>query len=66
MAPLLLPAKNAYEISWQGSAGAIFYIVERKEAKAGEWIPIAVMNDAKTAYRPLFAANYAEPGKSYY
>ncbi len=64
--PMLLPTESAYEISWQGSAGASFYIVERKEEQAGVWIPIAVMNDAKTAYRPLYADNYAEPGKTYY
>lgn len=65
-APVLLPAKSVYEISWQGSTGAVYYIIQRKEEKAGDWITIDVADDVKIAYRPLFADLLAERGKSYY
>ncbi|MCF8262490.1 MAG: hypothetical protein K9J12_17070 [Melioribacteraceae bacterium] len=64
-APLLLPIKTVSEISWQGSTGAAFYDVERKE-KGGDW-EIAAFNitDASQTYTALFNDTKVEVGKDY-
>jgi mannan endo-1,4-beta-mannosidase len=66
-APILLPIQFVSAISWQGSAGAVSYNVERAEKSGGPWL-LAGMNidDAGVQYRPLFNDTFAVPGKSYY
>ncbi|MDP3684568.1 MAG: cellulase family glycosylhydrolase, partial [Ignavibacteria bacterium] len=49
--PLLLDIKNISEISWQGSAGASSYIIERKE-ETSDWSVIAdSVDESKYQYR---------------
>ena len=78
--PVLLDIKDAAEISWQGSAGAQCYIVERAKNKTGPgstsspprtesrgWVVAGSdISDAAIQYRPLFNDTNAEPGKKYY
>jgi len=76
--PVLLDIKDTAAISWQGSAGASGYTIERAESKdpaspkgyaeaSGPWL-IAGQNisDADFQYRPLFNDTGVEIGKSYY
>jgi hypothetical protein len=77
-APLLLDIKDDAEISWQGSAGASSYNVERAQSKnpaspkgyaeaSGPWLTAGNnISDADLQYRPLFNDTGAETGKSYY
>lgn len=66
-APKLLEIKNVSEISWQGSTGAITYIVERREATDTAWQVIANnIDDSKYPYRPQFIDESAEFNKSYF
>ena len=63
--PLLLDIQNVSEISWQGSAGASSYIIERREEKS-DWGVIAdSVDESKYQYRPLFSDETAEFGKAY-
>lgn len=65
--PVLLDITDNSQISWQGSAGAQSYIIERAETKTGKWLVIAKdIDDAAVQYRPLFADTNATIGKSYY
>jgi mannan endo-1,4-beta-mannosidase len=65
--PVLLGIEDVAAISWQGSAGAQSYIVERTENKDGPWLPVKCnISDAALQYRPLFNDTSAEIGKSYY
>jgi mannan endo-1,4-beta-mannosidase len=65
--PVLLDIKDVAAISWQGSAGARSYIVERTENKDGPWLPVKCnISDAALQYRPLFNDTSVEIGKSYY
>ena len=66
-APHLLDINDAAAISWQGSAGASGYTVERAESKDGPWqIAGRNISDADFQYRPLFNDTGAEIGKNYY
>ena len=66
-APKLLPIADAGAISWQGSAGAADYQVERAEAADGPWQVVGLnVSDAAVPYMPLFADQSAETGKSYF
>lgn len=66
-APRLLDINNVAEISWQSSAGASGYNVERAETKEGPWVIAGRdISDADTQYRPLFNDTGVEIGKSYY
>lgn len=66
-APKLLPIKNAYEISWQGSVGASGYNIERSKSENGHWNVIAQnVSDAAVQYVALFNDVTAEIGKSYF
>jgi len=61
-APFLLDITDNSQISWQGSAGAQSYIVERATNKNGPWVVAARdISDAAVQYRPLFADTTAEP-----
>jgi hypothetical protein len=66
-APKLLPISIVSEISWQGSAGAKYYDIERSESSSGPW-KVAGYNvtDADQVYTPLFNDYSATIGKEYY
>ncbi|MEJ5351489.1 MAG: cellulase family glycosylhydrolase [Melioribacteraceae bacterium] len=65
--PRLLDFDDISQISWQGSAGAQSYIIERKEEYVDEWKIIADnVDDAQYQYRPLFNDETAEIGKRYF
>jgi mannan endo-1,4-beta-mannosidase len=66
-APSLLDIKDVAAVSWQGSAGASGYTVERAESQNGPWqIAGRDISDADFQYRPLFNDTGVEIGKSYY
>jgi hypothetical protein len=66
-APTLLDIADVAAISWQGSAGALAYDVERSTSDAGPWDLVGEnVSDAAVTYRPLFADSSAEPGTGYY
>jgi hypothetical protein len=66
-APTLLPISDPSAISWQGSAGASGYFVERSESKDGPWQRIADnAHDDEVQYRPLLNDETAEPGRTYF
>jgi hypothetical protein len=65
-APRLLDIKDAAEISWQGSAGAQSYIVERKTESDTSWaVAETDADESRYQYRPLFSDQSAEIGKKY-
>jgi mannan endo-1,4-beta-mannosidase len=65
--PRLLPIDDVAAISWQGSAGAMDYVVERAEAKEGVWTVVAKgVDDTAVQYRPLFNDESATPGGAYF
>lgn len=67
VAPRLLPITDAAAITWQGSAGASNYLVERATNAAGPWmVAAAAVDDTAVQYRPLFSDATAEPGQSYF
>jgi mannan endo-1,4-beta-mannosidase len=66
-APRLLSIADPAAISWQGSAGATAYMVERATNGAGPWTVLADgIDDTAIQYRPLFSDATAEPGQSYF
>jgi hypothetical protein len=66
-AAVLLNIGDAAVISWQGSAGAQNYIVERAQSPDGPWLIVGCnISDAAVQYRPLFNDATAELGKNYY
>jgi len=66
-APLLLPIKDPAAISWQGSAGASGYQMERSTQTSGPWqVVTATISDADVQYRPLYNDRSAIPGNKYY
>jgi hypothetical protein len=65
--PRLLPIENAAAISWQGSAGAASYAVERAPTKNGPWTVVGrEISDAAVPYRPLFNDTRVEIGRPYF
>jgi len=65
--PTLLPMNDVYDISWQGSAGASSYRIQRETAGTENWTTIAdSASDADVTFRPLYDDSTAELGKSYY
>jgi mannan endo-1,4-beta-mannosidase len=65
--PLLLPPRELGGLSWQGSAGATGYDVERAPDVEGPWEVVAGgVSDAAVAHRPLFHDASAEPGERHY
>ncbi len=65
-APKLMPIKDAYDISWQGSTGAQYYSIQRKTAGQDNWLTIAdSVSDADEVFRPLFDDTSAVLGESY-
>ncbi len=66
-APTLLPISSAQAISWQGSAGASGYDVQRATSTRGPWSVVGSnIDDTMVQYRPLFSDEFAELGKTYY
>ena len=66
-APKLLTIESPAAISWQGSAGAAAYNVERATSAEGPWTTIGTdVSDADVQYRPLFADTTAIPGTSHF
>ena len=65
--PYLLDIRNVSEISWQGSAGASSYIVERKAMQDTSWTVVGNgVDDSRYQYRPLFSDESAEIGARYF
>ena len=65
--PVLLDIEDVAAISWQGSAGAQSYIVERAQSKDGPWLAAKCnISDAALQHRPLFNDTGVEIGKSYF
>lgn len=71
--PRLQPIDDAAAISWQGSAGARDYVVERADAPQPgateapqNWQIVGDgVDDSAVQYAPLFHDDSAEPGRSY-
>ncbi len=65
--PTLLPIADVGAISWQGSAGAGHYSVERATNAKGPWKAVAdEVSDAQVQYRPLFNDESALVGQTYF
>jgi hypothetical protein len=65
--PHLLDITDNAAISWQGSAGAQSYTVERSQKPDGRWTVIGKnISDADLQHRPLFSDTTADPGCPYY
>ena len=66
-APKLLPISHPGLISWQGSAGASGYDIQRATKAQSVWRTIAEnVSDADYQYRPQFSDTTAEIGIEYY
>jgi hypothetical protein len=64
--PRILPIETPYKISWQGSAGASSYLIERKsDEETLAQVVAAKASDADIAYRPLYCDTSARPGRRY-
>lgn len=64
--PTLLPIKDVYAISWQGSVGAIGYNIYRSTDNEN-WLMIASnVSEKEVQYAPLFNDKTAEIGSSYF
>ncbi len=65
--PHLLPCEDVAQLTWQGSAFAAAYDLERAPSADGPWQVIAAdLSDANTAHRPLYNDLNAELGRPYY
>lgn len=65
--PTMLKPSDPRLLSWQGSAGARTYELQRAERSDGPWATVAQgLSDAAVQYRPLYADETAEVGKAYY
>jgi mannan endo-1,4-beta-mannosidase len=65
--PVLLNIEDVAAISWQGSAGAQRYIVQRAPDINEPWrVMKSVISDAALQYRPLFNDTDVQIGESYY
>jgi hypothetical protein len=65
-APVLLPISEVSRISWQGSVGAVDYLVERSEDLKNWQIVAASVCDAAFPYEPLYNDSSAKIGGQYY
>lgn len=65
--PALLPINNVAFITWQGSAGAASYDIERAESETRPWQVVGHnLSDADVQYQPLFNDTSIVLGKSYF
>jgi hypothetical protein len=63
----LLPIDDVAAISWQGSAGAMSYTVERAPGPDGPWTVVGQdISDAAAPYRPLFSDTRVKRGASHF
>ena len=66
-APHLLPIPDPGHISWQGSAGASNYDVQRATSADGPWLTVgAALGDHLATYTPLFCDETAPPNAASY
>lgn len=66
-APKLLPISDGPSLTWQGSAGATSYVVERAAAVEGPFQVVAdAVDETEVQYRPLFVDLQAPPGRWFY
>ena len=66
-APKLLPIEKVSSISWNGSAGANSYNVERSEEENGDWEVVGLnISDAVQTYTSLFNDKSVQVGHDYY
>lgn len=66
-APALLTPDHVYAISWQGSAGASGYNIERSGREEGPWEQIAFnVSDAAVQYGSLYNDRSAVSAKEYF
>lgn len=64
--PALLPIITPFKVSWQGSAGAESYLIERSSDDGRTWTVLAPgVSDALIGYRPLFSDTSAVEGSTY-
>jgi mannan endo-1,4-beta-mannosidase len=65
--PVLLPINHPSAISWQGSAGATRYSVERSGTADGPWTTAGdSVDETVIAYRPLFCDTAVAVGDTWY
>lgn len=65
--PQLLPIDSVAAITWQGSAGASSYDVERATKSNGPWVTVGKnIDDTWAQYTPLFSDTTAASGATYY
>ena len=65
--PTLLPIEHPSLISWQGSAGASSYDIERADGKEGPWATVGKdISDADVQYKALYSDTSALPKQPYY
>ncbi len=65
--PKLLPTRDATALTWQGSAGATSYVVERSSEPRGPFQVVAdAVDETAVQHRPLFADLHAPPGRWFY
>lgn len=65
--PTMLRPESPRLLSWQGSAGATGYDIQRASDASGPWTTIAEgVSDAAVQYRPLYADESAQPGTASY
>ena len=66
-APTFLPARDVGHLTWQGSAGANGYDVQRAPNKDGPWSTLAAnVPDNLVVYAPQFCDATAEIGATYF
>ena len=63
--PTMLPVEHVSEISWQGSAGAESYVLERAASTDGPWTVLVDGITDDVVHTPIFNDRTAETGKSY-
>ncbi len=65
--PRLLSVTEGGQMSWQGSAGAECYDVQRAEASQGPWTTVGTgVCEAQVQYRSPFADESLRPGRRYF
>lgn len=66
--PRLLPVHDtAAALTWQGSAGAVSYEVQRASKPSGPWMVVgADVDETEVQHRPLFIDGTAPQGRWYY
>ena len=66
-APRLLPVEDPGRIAWQGSVGALHYVVERAADPQGPWVTAGdAVDETQVQYWPLFADEAVPSGAWYY